>query len=180
MARSIAWGESGAARRLSFGAGTPGDILGAALSSCPISRTATNKAEQARIQNQCATWNGSSKTSQFHENRTAVFAIARAQPARMTAGSGTQRPHHARVRNGLAHMRQMADPGHGTLEAHAEAGMGDAAVLADVQVPLVVGAVELVVFDLVQEILEAGCALAAADDFAVAFRGQQVGAQGQA
>ena len=73
-------------------------------------------------------------------------------------------------------MRQLAHPRHGALEAHAEAGVGDAAVLADVQVPLVVGPGELVVLDLVQEVLQIAGALAAADDLAVALRGQQVSA----
>src|SRR5580698_7786709 len=37
--------------------------------------------------------------------------------------------------DGLAHMLQAADPGHHALDAHAEAGVGDRTVAAQIQVP---------------------------------------------
>src|SRR3954468_19368565 len=43
--------------------------------------------------------------------------------------------HHPGVGDGLADVVEAAHPGHGALHAQAEAGVGDAAVLAQVQVP---------------------------------------------
>jgi len=39
-------------------------------------------------------------------------------------------------RYGFADVVEAADPGYGSLDAHAEAGVGDAAVFAQVEVPL--------------------------------------------
>ena len=39
-------------------------------------------------------------------------------------------------RNGLSHVIKPADPGYGSFDSHAEAGVGDGAVLAQVEVPL--------------------------------------------
>jgi hypothetical protein len=43
---------------------------------------------------------------------------------------------HAREGDGLAHVLQAADPGYGSLDAHAEAGVGNAAVFAEIKIPL--------------------------------------------
>src|ERR1700676_3968324 len=43
---------------------------------------------------------------------------------------------HSGKRNGLAHVFQAANPGHGALNAHAEAAMGHAAKFAQVEIPL--------------------------------------------
>ena len=44
-------------------------------------------------------------------------------------------------------MVEAAEPGYYSLDAHAEAGVGDAAVFAEVEVPLEGGEREVVVFD---------------------------------
>ncbi len=49
--------------------------------------------------------------------------------------------------DGFADVVQAADPGYAALDAHAEAGVGDAAVFAQVEVPLEGGEGEVVVFD---------------------------------
>ena len=52
--------------------------------------------------------------------------------------SGINTSHHPRIRNRLADVFQAADPGYGALDAQAEAAVGDGAVAAEVEVPLVV------------------------------------------
>jgi hypothetical protein len=64
---------------------------------------------------------------------------------------------------------QAADPGYCSFYAHAEAAVGDAAVAAQVEIPLEGFEGKIVVFDTALEELIAVYALAAADDFAVAF-----------
>jgi hypothetical protein len=73
--------------------------------------------------------------------------------------------------DGFADVVEAADPGYDSLDAHAEAGVGDAAVFAEVEVPLEGGQREVVVFDALLEEVVAVDALAAADDFAVALGG---------
>lgn len=75
-------------------------------------------------------------------------------------------------------MVEAADPGYYSFYAHAEAGVGDGAVAAEVEVPLEGGEGEVVVFDALFEEVEAVDALGAADDFAVAFGGEDVDAEG--
>jgi hypothetical protein len=75
-------------------------------------------------------------------------------------------------------MIEPADPGYGSFDSHAEAGVGDAAVLAQVEVPLEGGEWEVVVFDALLEEVVAVDALGAADDLAVAFGGENVDAEG--
>ena len=75
-------------------------------------------------------------------------------------------------------MVEAADPGYYSLYAHAEAGVGDGAVLAEVEVPLEGGEGEVVVFDALLEEVVGVYALAAADDFAVALGGEDVYAEG--
>ena len=74
-------------------------------------------------------------------------------------------------------MVEAADPGDGALDAHAEAGVGDAAVAAQVEVPLEGGEREVVLFDAGLEEVVAVDALRAADDFAVALGGEDVDAE---
>ncbi len=61
-----------------------------------------------------------------------------------------------------------------SLYAHAEAGVGDAAVFAQVEIPLEGFEREVVVFDALLEEVVAVYALAAAYDFAVALGGEDV------
>lgn len=82
--------------------------------------------------------------------------------------------------DGFADVVEAADPGYGALDAHAEAGVGDAAVFAQVEVPLEGVEREMVLFDAGLEEVVAVDALGAADDFAVAFGGEDVDAEGLA
>ena len=74
-------------------------------------------------------------------------------------------------------MIEAADPGYGSFDAHAEAGVGDAAVLAEVEVPLEGGQREIVFFEAAPEQVVAVDALGAADDLAVALGGEHVDAE---
>ena len=49
--------------------------------------------------------------------------------------------------DGFANVVEAAEPGHDSLDAHAEAGVGDAAVFAQVEVPLEGGERQVVLFD---------------------------------
>jgi hypothetical protein len=64
---------------------------------------------------------------------------------------------------------QAADPGYDSFDSHAEAGVGDGAVFAQVEVPLEGGERKVVVFDALLEQVVAVDALGAADDLAVAL-----------
>ena len=75
-------------------------------------------------------------------------------------------------------MVEAADPGYGALDAHAEAGVGDGAVAAQVEVPLEGGEREVVFEDAGAEEVVAVDALRAADDLAVALGGEDVDAEG--
>ena len=59
------------------------------------------------------------------------------RPARSTPAAGPQPVHHARERDRLAQVRQPADPRDGALEADAEAGVDEGAVLPQVEIPAV-------------------------------------------
>ena len=78
--------------------------------------------------------------------------------------------------DGFADVVEAADPGYDSLDAHAEAGVGDAAVFAEVEVPLEGVEREVVLDDAGFEEVVAVDALAAADDFAVALGGEDVDA----
>jgi hypothetical protein len=73
---------------------------------------------------------------------------------------------------------EAADPGYDSLDAHAEAGVGDAAVFAQVEIPLEGVEWEAVFFDAGFEEVVGVNALGAADDFAVALGGEDVDAEG--
>ena len=76
-------------------------------------------------------------------------------------------------------MVQAAEPRHHALDAHAEPGVGDRAVAAEVEVPSERVLRETVGADAGREHLEIVLALAPADDLAVAFGCQHVDAQRQ-
>src|ERR1700678_535714 len=80
--------------------------------------------------------------------------------------------------DGFADVVQAADPGYDSLDAHAEAGVGDTAVLAQVEIPLEGVEREVVLFDAGLEEIVGVDALGAADDFAIAFGGEDVDAEG--
>ena len=79
---------------------------------------------------------------------------------------------HPRKRNCFSHVLYPAHPGGAAFDAHAETGVGDAAVAAEVEVPFERFAGQAVGFDLFFEIFERGRTLAAADDLAVALGGE--------
>src|SRR5580704_9647796 len=84
---------------------------------------------------------------------------------------------HTRERNSLAHMLQAADPGYGSLDAHAEARVRNAAVFAEVKIPLESFFGQIVLVNTLQEQIVRGHALRTADDFAVTFGRQHVNAK---
>src|ERR1700734_1218086 len=79
--------------------------------------------------------------------------------------------------DGFADVVEAADPGYCAPDAHTEAGVGDAAVFAQVEVPLEGVEREVVLFDAGFEEVVAVDALGAADDFAVALGGEDVDAE---
>src|SRR5438874_1993950 len=79
--------------------------------------------------------------------------------------------------NRLADVLEAADPRDGTLDAHAEAGVRDASVLAQVEIPLEGFFGELVLLDALREFLVGADALRAADDLAVSFGRENVDAK---
>src|ERR1700680_3622389 len=86
---------------------------------------------------------------------------------------------HSGKRNGLAHVFQAANPGHGALNAHAEAAMGHAAKFAQVEIPLERFFGQVVFVNALQQQFVGRHALRAADDFPVAFGREHIHAQSQ-
>ena len=84
---------------------------------------------------------------------------------------------HARKGNRFAHVLQAADPGYSSLNAHAEAGVRNAAVLAEIKIPLESFFGQIVLVNALQEQIMRGHALRSADDFAVAFGREHVDAE---
>ena len=84
---------------------------------------------------------------------------------------------HSWERDGFADVLQAAHPGDETLDAHAEAGVRDRAVFAQIQVPLERFARQFVLFQALEQQVQIVDALAAADDFAVTFGRDEVDAQ---
>jgi len=76
---------------------------------------------------------------------------------------------HPREGNRFPYMLQAADPRDCTLYAHAEATVWNAAVLAQVKIPLEGFFRQIVLVDALQQQFMRGHALLSADDFAVAF-----------
>jgi hypothetical protein len=79
--------------------------------------------------------------------------------------------------DGFADVFQAADPGYAALYAHAETRVGDAAVFAEVEIPLEGFHGEVVAFDAGFQEVVVVYALAASYDFAVAFGGEDVYAE---
>src|SRR5687768_6272155 len=71
-----------------------------------------------------------------------------------------------------------AHPGDGAFDAHAKTAVRNGAVAAEVEVPFERLAGQIVGGELFLHIFERRGTLAAADDLAVAFRGEQVDAEG--
>src|SRR6266536_6141809 len=84
---------------------------------------------------------------------------------------------HAREGDGFPQVFQTADPGYGPFDTHAEAGVRDAAVFAQVKIPLESFLGEVVLVDALEEQVVGGHALRASDDFSVAFRREDVDAE---
>src|ERR1700693_2587326 len=85
----------------------------------------------------------------------------------------------AREGNHFADVRSPAYPGNGAFQAQAEAGMGHAAVAPQIEIPLEGFFRQVVLVQALHQQVVAGDALAAADDLAVAFRGEHVETKGQ-
>ena len=68
-----------------------------------------------------------------------------------------------------------AHPGDETLDAHPEAGVGDRSVAAKIQIPLELCGRQVMFFQALKQQVEFVDALAAADHFTKAFRGDEVG-----
>src|ERR1700761_8420148 len=83
----------------------------------------------------------------------------------------------SRKRDRLPDVIQSADPSHSALDTHAEAAVRDAAVLAQVEVPLEGSEGKVVVFDALLQKIIAVDTLRAADDLAVTFRREHVNAE---
>lgn len=75
-------------------------------------------------------------------------------------------------------MVQAAEPGQGAFDAQAEAGVGDGAVAAEVEVPFVRLRVQLFFLHLGEKDVEVVFALREADDFAEAAVEEEVGEKG--
>src|SRR5438067_11951868 len=82
-------------------------------------------------------------------------------------------------RNGLAHMLQAADPRDGPLNSHAKPGMRNAAIFAQIQIPLEGLFRQMVFPDALQQQIIIANALRSANNFAVSFGGKHVHTQGQ-
>src|SRR5712692_5920111 len=81
---------------------------------------------------------------------------------------------HSREGDDLANVFGAANPGDGTLKAHPEAGVRNAAEAAQIEVPLEGFFGQVVLVQALQEQIVIVNALAAADDFAVALRSDHV------
>src|ERR1017187_3199158 len=79
--------------------------------------------------------------------------------------------------NGLAHVLQSADPGHGALDAHAESGVRNAAELAQVEIPLEGVFRQFVLMNALQQKIVGPNALRAPDDFPITLRRQHIHAE---
>src|SRR5260370_13172182 len=86
---------------------------------------------------------------------------------------------HAREGDDLANVLGAANPGDGALEAHSEAGVGNAAVAAQVEIPLERFFGQVVLMKAFQEQIVVVNSLVATDDFAVAFRRDHVEGEGK-
>src|SRR5215212_11139809 len=106
------------------------------------------------------------------DKKTSGFLIT--HHSSLITPSRSQSVKHPRERDGLADVLDAAHPCDAALDAHAEARVRDAAVAAQVEVPLERLARQAVLFELFFQKFERGRALAAADDFAVALGREHV------
>ena len=74
-------------------------------------------------------------------------------------------------------MLQTAHPGDEALDSHTESGVRNAAEAAQIQIPVERFARQMVLVETLQQQFQIVDALAAADDFAVAFRRDEIDAQ---
>ena len=88
--------------------------------------------------------------------------------------SWTSAVKHPRKRNRFADVLQAAHPGDKALHAHSKPGVRHRPELAQVQIPFEGLAGKLVLFQAFQQQIQVMDALAAADDFAVSFRHDEV------
>src|ERR1700723_595181 len=86
---------------------------------------------------------------------------------------------HSRKRDCFANMLQPAHPRHETLDAHPESRVRYAAELAQIHVPVERFARQVMFFQALQQQVQIVDALAAANDFAVAFGRDEIHAQRQ-
>src|SRR5260370_7471395 len=86
---------------------------------------------------------------------------------------------HARERNHFANVLCPANPGYGAFQTQTEAGMGDAAVAAKIEIPLKGFFRQVVLAQALDEQIVIVDALAAADDLAVAFGRKHVKGEGE-
>src|SRR5438105_9132272 len=93
--------------------------------------------------------------------------------------SGIHPVKHSRERDSFANMLQAANPRHHPLDSHTETSVRNAAILAQVQIPLEGRFRQSMFADALQQQIVGSHALRASDDFAVAFGGQDVNAQRQ-
>src|ERR1700722_8114885 len=86
---------------------------------------------------------------------------------------------HARKWNCFADVLEATDPGDGSFDAHAEAGVGDASVLAQIEIPLEGFFGKIVLVDALDQEFVGRHALRSADNFSVAFRSKDVDAKSE-
>src|ERR1051325_2094209 len=98
---------------------------------------------------------------------------------RIKHGSRLDTVDHTRKRNGLANVLDPAHPRRAALDTHAECAVRNAAVPAQVEIPLKRVLRKLMQRDLLFEKLERGRALTAANHFAITFRREHVDSQRQ-
>src|SRR5690349_5523497 len=92
----------------------------------------------------------------------------------ITYMSGPELVQRPREGDRLANVRDAANPGHGPLDAQAEARVHERAVLAKIEIPPVGLLGQFLLTDAVQQLVVIVFPLAAADDLAVSFGRQHV------
>src|SRR3984885_16213632 len=84
---------------------------------------------------------------------------------------------HARKWDRLAHVLQAADPSDSALDAHAETRVRNAAVFAEIKIPLEGFLRQIVLVNALQQQIIRGHALRSANDLAIALRRKHVDAE---
>src|SRR5712692_7738634 len=102
--------------------------------------------------------------------RASRFAVRKIGETRIAdRGSRVNPIQHPRIRNRLAQMRQARDPGDDALHTHAEAGMRERSVLANVEIPLKRLDGQVLLAQALQQQVVVVNSLRAADDLAVSL-----------